>query len=302
MPTTTPLERLRHLSNRLGAALRETGRCTGLGIRDALRPRLLLPSALAWLATFTLCSVAFIVWHEDVLACSLTLSLLLSFGVFSQVPALLGASSAALAPTVSNMGMINVGYLASLAPALFAAMAVFAVVLVLSPFLLYGFAMLAGMRIALKLCMMGRIRQQALQRYPDVRRRPQATAWKRVLGNLLHWANLAGCVLLCLVLPAVGAALLLAFLCYWYAYGLIHSALDGIASEEELRLVVKGQKIKLMLLGAALVVLTFTPLIGLLGPAASGASVCHFVLRRLALVRAVAPGAAYRAAAYNVDN
>nr|WP_314543286.1 EI24 domain-containing protein [uncultured Massilia sp.] len=281
MPETDLASRLRRTFARLGAALRETGTCLGLGLRDALHPRLMAISVAAWLLAFVVWTVLFFVWRQEVLSLSGMLALLLAFGVFGAV----GPASAGGAATVSGMAAINPIAFAWFGSALLVAAGIFALMMIVLPFVLYGLAMLLSMRVVLKLTLMERIRQVVMKRYPAMCGALRIAVGTRVLATLRQWLNLIVCVLICLMVPMLGAVMLFLLLCYWNAYGLVDRALDGIAGDEERTAIVKGQKTKLMVLGAASAVITFIPLIGLIGPVVTGASVSHFVMRRLAALR-----------------
>jgi hypothetical protein len=276
---------VRRVVDGLGAAARETGICLGLGLRDALHPRLMAMSIAAWLLAFVVCTVLFLMWRHEVLSLSGMLALLLAFGAFGAVAGVLAPASVGAGATLSSLGAINPVAFASFGATLVVALGVFALMVVLLPFVLYSLAMLLSMRLILKLYMMERIRQVVLKRYPGVQGASENTAGRRALAALCQCLNLFGCVLLCLLVPMLGGVMLFLLLCYWNAYGLIRRALDGIASDRECAAIVKGQKTTLIALGGAAAVLTFIPIVGLVGPVATGASVGHFALRRLALLR-----------------
>lgn len=286
MPNIDASSRYHNFSARFSAASRDIGACMALGMRDAMRGRLMTISAFSWLGAFLLCGVGFYLFRHDLLKTSAILAALLGFGAFSIVAGVLPAAALSGAATVSGMGMINPVALASFGASLLAAVAVFTVMVVLMPFIMYGIAMVLSMRVVLKFKMMARIQEQALKRYPGLFIDPSLAPGNRLLSSLLEWCKFAGCLVLCLILPALGALLVFLLLFYWNAYGLIDRALAGIASKEERAAIVKGQKTKLIVLGGASALLTFVPIVGLIGPAFTGASVSHFVMRRLVALRA----------------
>lgn len=263
------------------ATAAELSACLALGLRDTMHPRLLLFSIVVSSVTFCFFAALFIYWGKELLTFSAIAGVVLTAGIVLMAPQLIPFTGTVAPSTVS------IDVLGMIATTLFG-LGVIAAMVVLVPILLFTICVLATTRFQLKLFMMDRIQQRVLRRYPDLQPGRHGSAWTRLLAELRQVLSLLLCALLCLTIPMLGAVLLLALLCYWNAYGLIRRSLDGLAGDEELRAIVKGRRGALTLLGAVLAIISFIPIIGLLGPALAGTSVAHFVMRRLAGLRAIA--------------
>ena len=218
--------------------------CFALAMREATRPGLALMSLLLGLAALIVWGIVFFVWWADIRALLVTLS-----------SAVLG--SHASGPKMSAFLGYALGLLA------------------------YMLVVMATVRLLLELLLMSRIQKYCLKRYPQLQRGAESSllsgVWESTLGAVI--VIVGG--LLCLIIPVIGAALFFLLVSYFNARSLVNDALDGLASNEQRRALLKTQRLELAVLGVAGSLFMLVPVIGFVGPVALGAGVCHLGMRSL---------------------
>jgi MFS family permease len=264
---------------RIAVALKESVICFALGLRDSLHPRLLGFSLGIWILAFSTWLTVFIVWWQQIKALCIFLTGIFAAGIFFLMPMLsAGAASSATTAMGTIGGAANIGFLVGGILALFILPYVFVV-------LLFAVAMSLTIRVLLEIFVMGRIRQRALKTYPEIR-----TGLKSSLYNSIRdFINIAFTFLIVgtifLMIPVVNGVFLFALLCYLNVRGLVNDALEGIATDIELRAVIKAERLTMTVLGMGLVAVVLVPFAGLISPTLTGSSVCHLCMRRLSKLR-----------------
>lgn len=247
-------------------AVSESIQCLVLGLRDGLRPRLALMSfmvglgvSLFWFAVFGWYAAELWQWAQS----------MASVGLIGTVKGV-GEVTQALQGLVP---VVTAGWFASV---------------VAAGLVLVGYALLVivSMRIILELVLMPRIQRVCLQRYPHLVPTDGAT----VMAGLRDTVGTLGTSVIgslcCLLIPVVGGLLLLVLVSYLNIRGLVNDALEDLATDGEVRQVIKGSRVDMTVLGVACTALTLVPLLGLLAPVIMGASACHLTMRRLSILRA----------------
>lgn len=277
--STATLPRTAGVSRHIEAGARggvEAIKCLALGLRDGLRPRVALTSLLIWLMVIVFWCVVFWIWREDVKSLATAALLLIAYGVAQMLMPVAGpATVSAMASGANALGA-------------FAFLLSGPVAAVVTGLVVFGCFMLLCMlsvRILLELLLMGRIQAQCLQRYPALSRGVD-NSWRRGLRDAL--GTLATFViggLLCLVIPLVGGLLLFLLASYLNVRSLVGDALDGVATDDERRAVIRSQRLNMLLLGLLGTLLMLVPLAGLVAPSVLGASVCHLCMRQVVRMR-----------------
>lgn len=230
-----------------------------LGVRDAIRPAVLLVSLLTALAAFALCSALFLVFWPALSSLSHSVSLaalavpLAWLGMAAPEPGSLLAAGARMLSWL----LLLVGWLLSI---------------------------LLSYRLALEFVLMARISALVRQHYPQLpaQRSDLASRLYLLCAPLLTLVLLAP---LFLLLPLFGGPLLFALSGYLLVRSLMGDALDGLASGSEVRELLRRNRPGMLLLGMLLSALILIPPLGLLAPGLIGSCVCHFACRRLLVLR-----------------
>lgn len=228
------------------------------GLRDCVRPAILLFSVLVWGCATAVCGLVF----------------LLAWRPLWQV-----------AQGLVQMGWQTlVGWWEVLAPAGNIVVPVTTgLVLLLAAVLL----VIIAVRIALEFWLMDRVRGVILAGYPQLQRRSarlgtEVSLFVRQLISLVVLAPVF------LVLPLIGGPLWFAFGAYLMARGLMVDALQGVADDRELTELPGANRPGLLLIGCSLSLLLLVPPLSLIAPALLACCVCHFAFRRLESGRAEA--------------
>lgn len=229
------------------------------GLRDAIRPAVLLISLLTALLAFGFCSLLFVVFWS-------------SISDFTHAVA-----AAAVALPLSWFGVA--------APEASGVLA--ALTAVLSGMLLLGswlLSILLAYRLALEFVLMARISALVRHDYPQLQPCSSDVVSRLylLLSPLLTFVLLAPLLLL---LPLVGGPLLFALSGYLLVRSLMGDALEGVATGNEVRQLLRCNRLGMLLLGVLLSALILIPPLGLLAPGLIGSCVCHFAFRRLLALR-----------------
>jgi hypothetical protein len=148
----------------------------------------------------------------------------------------------------------------------------------------YVLLVLTSMALVILFVLMPRIRQVCLRGYPALAQGTQAvgtgmlTLWRHAMWMVLA---ASGALLLGWVLPVVGALLGTAVMAHANVRGLLVDALEGLATAAELQTVLRQQRVAITLLGLALSVLAMVPVLGLLSLFIMGPSASHLAFRGL---------------------
>lgn len=154
--------------------------------------------------------------------------------------------------------------------------------------LLIVIAVYATVRIAVEFLLMPVIRKVVEKRYPPFPARPPYSLLTSVT-NVAKTGTLAVCLgLPFLLIPVANVVLLFVLFGYLNVRTLVNEALDGLATRDEQRLLIRRTRLRMILLGTLLGGAPAIPILGLMTPAWVGAATCHLFLRELARVRAAA--------------
>lgn len=144
---------------------------------------------------------------------------------------------------------------------------------------LFLLLVIVTVRIALELILMSRIQKQCLKRYDNLPQNVQ-NAWHGGLVDTIKTmsAFVFGTVI-GLFIPLIGGLLVLALGAYLNIRSLINDALEGVATDEERKALIKSNRRKMLLLGLLFTPMMLIPLAGLFVPVFMGASVVHLMVR-----------------------
>lgn len=228
------------------AASSEALACLVLGLREGLRPRLALASAVVAV-------VSVLTW--------LVVLLLARNPVWR-------AAEAAAAWALPEFALALSG--------------VVAFVLVATTFVLL---VVLSIRVYQELFLMSRIQAQCLVQYPALAAGATGS-WAADLSSTLRQFAVMLVSFPLLLIPLLGGVLYLLLGCYLNVRGLMDDALENLATPAERELIVKSSRWSILGLGLATAGLLLIPFAGLLMPSVLGASVCHLCLRALQRLRA----------------
>lgn len=233
-------------------SLKEVLRCFQLGLRDALRPQLALSSLAIGVLSTLLVMLVFMVWKAP---------------LESVVAAVVEAGFA-------WMGFLPYAWL--LSALVWLMMAV-----------LFVLAVLLLMQLVLEFWLMPRVQKICLVRHPGLSGVQADTSFRhgvfdgvRILSTWLVGG------LVCLLIPVVGAVLLLGLSSYLSVRSLANDALEGKATEGQMRDLIQNSRPQMLLLGTLLAVCALVPFAGFLVPVLAGTSTCHLMMTRLVRLQA----------------
>jgi hypothetical protein len=219
-----------------------------LGLRDGLRPRLILTSLLSLMAVVTAWFVLFSVADDQWWSLSA-----------------LGERLAARTHLDASIAKVLAGFLFALS---------------------YAALVMVSMGLVILFVLMPRIRQVCLQAYPSLTPVSGSLSLMGPLRNAL-WLVLAFLLGLVLswTVPVWGGLAFVALVSYFNVRGLLYDALDGLATTREQEAVLRQQRGAILMLGLALSGLAMVPVLGLLSPAIMGTSASHLAFRGLTRLR-----------------
>lgn len=235
-----------------------------LGLRDGVRPSLLGFSILTSLGAFALWFILFALGHSVVWAYAIKAT---HWGL----PGLPGLSTAPLSMDQASLWAWLVHAFSGLL-AFLISVAAFALFVTLT------------IQLVLELFLMPRIHRLCIPQYPTIRR----LGGGNLSNSLLTLAKLWGVLvvgLLLWVIPFVGGLAFFALAGYLNVRILANDALEGVATPEELRAIVKSHRWGMLCLGMTMGFFLMIPLAGLVAPSVLGASVCHFCFAALVKLR-----------------
>ncbi|WP_028453499.1 hypothetical protein [Chitinilyticum aquatile] len=244
-------------------ASREAGVCLGLGARDAIRPRLLLPSILLiFIAT------AIMIW--------IYYSAPVEIAGLSGIMGLCAVLGGGVTWAGGNMGSSINGFaflqLAWLLILIGAASAIFYV-------LLFAFGTLCLVLLALPVTMLPRALRQVLLRYPA----PFASLPDCMAFNGKHLAKQLGWILLillfCFLLPVASWFVLLTIMAMLNLLLLYGAVIRALPETRAALLAVRWRWRPMLLIGLLLLVLALIPVLNLLAPALMCTTMAHLACR-----------------------
>jgi hypothetical protein len=263
LPVNTPLAPSK--AARFVAAFPAALSCIGLGLRDGLKPRLILQSLAIWVAVLLLWGLVFRIFSDGMHAMSLHLVDWIVRGAGALV------RSEAAGPASPPGAAANFA----------------AGVVSLFAFILLS---LVTARMLVDFFLMGTIRAIVRLRYPTLEAWPGGS-WKASLRNTVGPVVMLVLVALPLMLiPVLNVIALFLLFNYLNVRGLVPDALEDMAKDQEVRRLIEDSRIEMMVLGALLVPVLMIPPLSLLAPSVLGASVTHLAFRRRQTQRRGQPG------------
>jgi hypothetical protein len=247
-------------------------------MRDSLHPRLLGNSLGIWIVAFATWLTVFIVWWQQIKALCMLLAAIFAVGIFFLMPMLSGGGASSATTAMATIGPANIGFLVGGILALFILPFVFVA-------LLFAVAMSLTIRVLLEIFVMGKIQQRALKTYPEIRTGLKSSLYNSIRDfiSIAFTFLIVGAIVL--MIPVVNGVFFFALLCYLNVRGLVNDALEGIATDNEVRAVIKAERLTMTVLGMGLVAVVLIPFAGLISPTLTGSSVCHLCMRRLSKLR-----------------
>jgi len=222
------------------------------GWRDALRPRLALTSVVVACLATALMLVVFLVWHGPI------------------VEGLASLARSGLSRLWAEPKDWAVEVLAGL-----------------MTLLSFGLGVFLLVQLALQFWLMPRIQKYCLLRHTALNDHRAETSLRHGVMDgvrtLFTW--LVG-GLVCLLIPVIGGVLMLALSSYLTVRSLANDSLDGLASDDEIRALIRESRFQMLGLGILVTLIVLIPVVGLLVPVLAGTSTCHLMMTRLTRLRA----------------
>lgn len=248
--------------------------CVMLGLREAISRKLILFSIGLWFGAAMLWALILIFAWSLIKALAGFIAAWTLLGIFAIFPRWLPASAQAKLAGVS----LPVGAEALLGPVFHAVTWIVFVLLIVA-------FVLTTARIAMEFFLMPLVRREVEKCYPPFPPHPTANLLAP-LKNAAKSGLLAVAIgLPCLLVPVANVVLLFIFFGYLNIRTLVNEALDGLASQQEQRDVIRNSRLRMVLLGSLLAGAMSIPFVGFIGPAWIGASTCHLCLRTLLRLR-----------------
>ena len=248
--------------------------CAALGLRDGLSPRLILFSVSLWFGAAALWAILLVVAWAPIKAAAGFLTAWALLGLFRVFPTWLPAGAQAKLTDVP----LSTGADALLGPFFTGATWVVLVLLILT-------AVMLTVRLAVEFWLMPIVRAQVLKTYPPFPSHPP-------FSLLAPFANLAKMGVLavvigvpCMIVPVVNVVLAFTFFAYLNVRTLVNEALDGLATRDEQRAIIRSARGRMVIVGLLLSAAQTIPFVGLMSPAWIGAGTCHLCLRELQRLR-----------------
>jgi hypothetical protein len=274
----SPVSSRVHFPNRMTrlrqSAVADAFSCVALGFRDGLSWRLIGFSVGLWAGALLLWVLVLIFAWTQMTSLAAFIAAWCLLGIFVIFPHWLPATAQAKLAGVP---------LAEGADALLGNV-FHAVKWTVLPFLVV-FLILITARIGLELFLMPLVRREVVPRYPSFPAHP-STGLLTPVKNIAKMGFLAVAIgLPCLLVPVANVILLFIFFGYLNVRTLVNECLDGLASLEEQRAVIRAARTRMVLLGSLLAGAMSIPFVGFIGPSWIGASTCHLCLRTLLRLR-----------------
>ncbi|MGC4071708.1 MAG: EI24 domain-containing protein [Nibricoccus sp.] len=257
------------------SSIREAFTCTVLGLRDGFSPRMIGFSLGLWAGALAFWAAILVFAWTQVKAVAAFFTAWSLLGIFRLFPNWLPASAQEKITGVP----LSEGANALLGSITFNTATWIMLVLLIMV------AVYATVRIAVEFWLMPAIRKVVEKHYPPFPPRPAYSLLASVT-NVAKTGTLA--VLLglpFLLVPVANVVLLFVLFGYLNVRTLVNEALDGLATREEQRLLIRQTRLRMILLGTLLGGAPAIPVLGLMTPAWTGAATCHLFLRALQSLR-----------------
>ncbi|MCR1764916.1 hypothetical protein NAG16_17835, partial [Pseudomonas aeruginosa] len=221
------MERIRRWYRQSLAAATEAATCFALGFRESLQPAALFRSASLCILVSVLCTWLFVHFFEPIIRLCGWAALYTAFSVanFALIPSgsLIEAGSGG--PYFDPLAAFNgLAGLAQLAFYFVGYAALFFVVL-------YAASIVFGIRLGLRIGLLGQLKEQVRQRYPRLAPASgeRISLWRAAGFRLAPWLGVSGSILVGLLVPLYNGVLLLLALAYLNIRFLLPATLAGLA-------------------------------------------------------------------------
>jgi hypothetical protein len=248
--------------------------CAWYGLRDALSWQLIGFSLALWAGVLAAWAFLLVLGWTQIFAAAGVATAWLLLGVFVLFPQILPADAQAqLTGTPLAQGadaLLGVGF----------TIATWIICVLLLTIAIYGTA-----RLAFEFWFMPRVRAHVEKQYAPFPPQPPYSALSS-FTNLAKMGLIAAALgLPALLVPMVNVALLFVLFGYLNVRTLVNESLDGLATRDEQRALIRRARPQMILLGALIALAIAAPPFGLLAPAWVGASTVHLCLRELGRMR-----------------
>ncbi len=264
--------------------IREAFTCALLGLRDGFTFRMIAFSLGLWAGALALWAILLVFAWTPIKTAAAFLTAWSLLGLFRLFPNWLPASAQEKITAVP----LADGAATLLGPVFVTATWIMLVLLIL-------IAVYATVRIAVEFLLMPVIRQAVEKRYPPFPPRPPYS----LLSSVTNVAKTGALAVLLglpfLLIPVANVVLLFVLFGYLNIRTLVNEALDGLATRDEQRLLIRTARLRMIFLGTLLAAAPAIPVLGLMTPAWIGAATCHLFLRELLALRTTPPESPPRA-------
>jgi Etoposide-induced protein 2.4 (EI24) len=256
--------------------IREAFASALLGLRDGFSLRMIAFSLGLWAGALALWTVILVFAWAQAKAFAAFLTAWSLLGVFRLFPSWLPATAQA---KITGVPLVD-GASALLGSITFATATWIMLVLLIL------IAVYATVRIAVEFWLMPVIRRVVEKHYPPFPpRAPYSLIYS--VTNVAKTGALAVCLgLPFLLIPVANVVLLFVLFGYLNVRTLVNEALDGLATRDEQRQLIRCARLRMIFLGTLLGGAPAIPVLGLMTPAWIGAATCHLFLRELTRLRA----------------
>jgi hypothetical protein len=262
--------------------IREAFTAAFLGLRDGFSFRMIAFSLGLWAGALALWAVILVFAWAQVKAAAAFLTAWSLLGIFRLFPSWLPATAQEKITNVPLADGANV-LLGSIT---------FNTATWIMLVLLILIAVYATVRIAVEFLLMPVIRKTVEKHYPPFPPRPPYSLIYSVTNVAKTGALAVLLGLPFLLIPVANVALLFVLFGYLNVRTLVNEALDGLATRDEQRLLIRRARLRMIFLGTLLGGAPAIPILGLMTPAWVGAATCHLCLRELLALRNAPPTSA----------
>ncbi|ATC63018.1 hypothetical protein CMV30_03025 [Nibricoccus aquaticus] len=258
------------------SSIREAFTCALLGLRDGFTFRMIAFSLGLWAGALALWAILLVFAWTPIKTAAAFLTAWSLLGLFRLFPNWLPASAQ---EKITGVPLAD-GAAALLGNVTFGTATWIMLVLLILV------AVYATVRIAVEFLLMPVIRQAVEKHYPPFPPRPPYS----LLSSVTNVAKTGALAVLLglpfLLIPVANVVLLFVLFGYLNIRTLVNEALDGLATRDEQRLLIRRARLRMIFLGTLLAAAPAIPILGLMTPAWIGAATCHLFLRELARLRA----------------
>jgi ABC-type multidrug transport system, ATPase and permease components len=260
------------------SALSDVIACASLGLRDGISPKLIAFSVALWVGAVMLWTLILVFAWSVLEAVAAFITAWVFLGIFRIFPGWLPASAR---EKITGVSLADGGQ-ALLGPVFTTLTWIVLVALILA-------AIYATARIAVEFWLMPAIRKVVERHYPPFPQHPPYS----LLSTVTNFAKTSTVAVVLglpfLLVPVVNVALLFVLFGYLNVRTLVNEALDGVATRQEQRIVIRAARGRMIAMGSLLAGILAIPVVGLLTPTVTGAATCHLCLRELRRQREGSP-------------